>query len=182
MVADNGFVTHPRFFTTSPEGGETAIEEGVFEVARGNPVHVVGLDHQPIEGVKLHGGTLQNGSLLTAQAFEQGLGGVWGSWMVTIGVFLFAVSTIISWSYYGDRAAVYLFGQKGVRPYRLVYAIVVLIGSNLALTTVWGFGDVALSLMAIPNLIALVLLAKKVQAMKEDYFSREQVPVRKEHW
>ena len=54
----------------------------------------------------------QNGSLLTSFAFSKGLGGEWGSWLVTIGVFLFAISTMISWSYYGDRSVQYLWGDK----------------------------------------------------------------------
>jgi len=127
------------------------------------------------------GRSLRNGSLLTAQAFESAMG-KWGSWIVTIGVFLFALSTAISWSYYGDRAAVYLFGRKGVRPYRWVYVVVVFIGANLALATVWGFGDIALTVMAIPNLIALIFLAPKIKQLKEDYFSRKHKEVNKIHF
>jgi len=136
----------------------------------------------PLENIAIHGRGQRNGSLLTAQAFETGLGGKWGSWMVTFGVFLFAISTTISWSYYGDRATVYLFGLKGVRMYRMIYVVVVFIGANLALEAAWGFGDIALAFMAFPNLIALVFLAKRVQVWKEDYFSREHKPISKAHF
>lgn len=182
FIFNDGFVDKPRFVTLDAQGAEVPLPTATLDVDHGSVTSIVNLDGSPVEAVVMKGEALRNGSLLTAQAFEKGLGGVWGSWMVTIGVFLFAISTAISWSYYGDRASVYLFGQKGIRPYRMVYVLVVFIGSNLALKTVWGFGDIALSLMAIPNLIALVLLAKKVQSYKEDYFSRDHLPVRKQHW
>ncbi len=115
----------------------------------------------------------QNGSLLTSFAFSKGLGGKWGSWLVTIGVFLFAISTMISWSYYGDRSVQYLWGDKAVLPYKLVYVFFNFLGSILALEVVWGLGDVALSLMSFPNLLALLILAVKVSDWQKDYFSRE---------
>lgn len=125
---------------------------------------------------------LANSSVLTAHAFSSGLGSRYGSLMVTIGVFLFAISTAISWSYYGDRATVYLFGQKGVRIYRIIYVAAHFVGATLALKTVWGFGDIALSLMAFPNLVALLMLGKKIQESKEEYFGREHIPYRKMHF
>ncbi len=115
----------------------------------------------------------QNGSLLTSFAFSKGLGGEWGSWLVTIGVFLFAISTMISWSYYGDRSVQYLWGDKAVLPYKCVYVLFNFLGSILALEVVWGLGDVALSLMSFPNLLALIILAAKVAGWQKDYFSRE---------
>ncbi len=134
------------------------------------------------EDVRVTGNTLLNGSLLTSMAFETALPGKWGGYIITFGVFLFAVSTAISWSYYGDRATIYLFGEKGLIVYRLVFVVVLFIGANLKLEAAWGFGDVALSFMAIPNLIALLFLAKKVQKWKEEYFSMEQKPFRKAHF
>ncbi|PJA52943.1 MAG: sodium:alanine symporter family protein [Candidatus Marinimicrobia bacterium CG_4_9_14_3_um_filter_48_9] len=126
-------------------------------------------------------GNLLVGSPMTAYAFSQGLNslGGWGGYIVTVGVVLFALSTAISWSYYGDRGAQFLWGDKAIIPYKIVYVFMVFLGGIFSLEIVWGFGDIALGLMAIPNLIAIILLAGKVKEMKDDYFSREHLPFKK---
>jgi AGCS family alanine or glycine:cation symporter len=120
-------------------------------------------------------GARLNGSPLTALAFKTGLSPLfpWGDKIITIAVFLFALSTAISWSYYGDRSAEYLFGAKAILPYKLLYVGAHFIGAIVSLEIVWGFGDVALGLMAIPNLIALAALSGKVISTTKDYFARE---------
>jgi AGCS family alanine or glycine:cation symporter len=87
-------------------------------------------------------------------------------------VLLFGISTAISWSYYGDRAVVYLFGTRWVFPYKIVFVLMHFLGAVVALEVVWNFGDAALGLMAIPNLIALILLWKQTRTMTVDYFER----------
>ena len=87
---------------------------------------------------------------------------------------LFAVSTGISWSYYGDRATEYVFGPRGITVYRWVFVAFFFLGCLLPLNAVWTYGDVALGLMSFPNLIALILLSGSVLAMTRDYFSRPQ--------
>lgn len=126
----------------------------------------------------VEGGIYQNGSPLTAWGFKEGLMflGGWGNYIITIAVFLFAVSTMISWSYYGDRAIQYLLGNRAIMPYRYVYCIVLFIGATSKLEDIWGFGDVALGLMAIPNLIAILLLSNVTRKMTLEYFSHKQVP------
>ncbi len=131
-----------------------------------------------IQGAVLQGKMLQNGSPLTALAFRRGLGH-WGGYIVTFGVLLFAVSTAISWSYYGDRAIRYLFGPRAVLPYRLVYIGVYFIAALFPLEVVWGFGDAALGLMSIPNLVALFALSGVVVRLSKDYFSRTHERVRR---
>jgi AGCS family alanine or glycine:cation symporter len=128
----------------------------------------------------LDGKMAQNGSPLTAWAFQEGLRpfGDWGYLIITLGVVLFGISTAISWSYYGDRAVVYLFGPQYVLPYKIVFCVMNFLGAILALEVVWNFGDTALGLMALPNLIALVLLSRKVKGMTRDYFSQEHKPLR----
>ncbi len=115
------------------------------------------------------------GAAFTAYAFEQSLGG-FGSKIVGIGLMLFAFSTTIAWSYYGDRAARFLFGEKAVLPYRIVYSILVMVGAAIPLKLVWNLADITNILMAIPNLIALVFLAGLVKKMKNDYFSKNEKP------
>jgi AGCS family alanine or glycine:cation symporter len=124
--------------------------------------------------VMLTGEMLQNGSPLTAWAFQKGLApiGNWGNYIVTIAVFLFAISTAISWSYYGDRSIEYLVGESAILPYRVVFCIVHFLGAIFSLEVVWGFGDTALGLMAIPNLIAIFALSGVVKRLSNDYFSR----------
>lgn len=127
-------------------------------------------------------GEALNGSPLTAYAFGKGLTflGGYGSYIVTAAVLLFATSTIIGWSYYGDRAVQYLFGNRAVMPYRYLYVVVLFIGCVARLEPVWNFGDFAIAFMTIPNLIALIALSKVTRNMTLDYFSREQVPYRKQ--
>jgi len=117
------------------------------------------------------------GAALTAHAFHESLGAI-GAWVVGIGLSLFAFSTIIAWSYYGDRSAYFLFGENAVTPYRVVYTILVVFGAAVPLKLVWNIADVTNILMAIPNLIGLVLLAGLVKKLSNDYFSRPQIPTR----
>ena len=127
------------------------------------------------------GGQSLNGSPLTAYAFEHGLPFLDGNgrYIVTAAVFLFGISTIIGWSYYGDRAAQYLFGDRAVMPYRVLYTVVIFIGCVARLEAVWGFGDFALALMLLPNLVALIALSGETKRLTTDYFSRRHEPYRK---
>lgn len=121
-------------------------------------------------------GQALNGSPMTAYAFQVALApvfGHYGKYLVTISVFLFAISTAISWSYYGDRAVQYLFGNRGIVPYKMLFLVMQFAGAVFSLEIVWGFGDIALGLMAIPNLIAVILLTPKVKEITKDYFSRK---------
>ncbi len=111
------------------------------------------------------------GAALSAYAFEQAIGGA-GTWVVGFGLVFFAYSTIIAWSYYGDRSAEYLFGERAVLPYRMVYTVLVVVGAYVPLRLVWNFADIANILMAVPNLASLVLLAGMTKKMSEDYFGR----------
>lgn len=127
--------------------------------------------------IYLKGKMLQNGSPLASWAFQRGLDtfGSWGGYIVTIGVFLFAISTAISWSYYGDRGAEYLFGKNATYIYRWIYVAMHFVGAIVSLEVVWGFGDVAMGLMAIPNLIALIALSGVVKRLADKYTSQKQL-------
>jgi len=120
-------------------------------------------------------GSALNGSPMTAYAFQQALApifGGYGKYLITLAVLLFAVSTAISWSYYGDRAAEYLFGTKAIKPYKYMFLVMFFLGSIFKLEVVWGFADIALGLMAIPNLIAVIFLIPKVVKMTKKYFTK----------
>jgi len=111
------------------------------------------------------------GAALTAHAFQSSIG-VAGASVVGIGLSLFAFSTIIAWSYYGDRCAYFLFGEGAVLPYRVLYTFLVMAGAAVPLKLVWNLADITNILMALPNLLGLALLAGLVQRMKNEYFSR----------
>ncbi|MFV1992506.1 MAG: alanine/glycine:cation symporter family protein [Acidiferrobacterales bacterium] len=111
------------------------------------------------------------GAALTAHAFTQTLG-LAGGWIVGIGLSLFAFSTIIAWSYYGDRATHFLFGHRAVLPYRIIYTLLVIVGASVPLQLVWNIADVMNILMALPNIISIVLLAGVVKKLHADYFAK----------
>ncbi len=111
------------------------------------------------------------GAALSAFAFKKAIGTA-GAWVVGFGLVFFAYSTIISWSYYGDRSAEYLFGERAVLPYRIIYTVLVVVGAYIPLKLVWNFADIANMFMAVPNLISLILLASMMKKLSEDYFKR----------
>jgi alanine or glycine:cation symporter, AGCS family len=126
-------------------------------------------------------GELLNSSLLTAYAFKQGLTWLFGfgDKIVTLAVLLFAVSTAISWSYYGERAANFLFGKKATMPYKWVYVLFVFIGAIAELEAVWAFGDAALGFMTFPNLLAIILLSTSLKKLTKNYFSIQHIEYKK---
>ncbi len=107
----------------------------------------------------------KTGASLTSLAFGAGMPG--GEWVVTIGLVLFVFTTLLGWSYYGERAAEYLFGEKVIKPYRMAWVACVFLGCVLKLDLVWNFADTMNALMAIPNLIALGLLSGTVFAISK---------------
>jgi alanine or glycine:cation symporter, AGCS family len=113
-------------------------------------------------------------SVLTKNAFNAGIP-YFGGFIVAIGLILFAISTAISWSYYGDRCAEYLFGKDAIIPYRWVYVIALFVGAVVKLELVWNFSDITLGMMALPNLIALIALSGVVISLTKDYFSRKHI-------
>ena len=123
----------------------------------------------------LYGPAVESGAPLTQLAFARGLAplGDWGGLIVVFSVLLFAISTSISWSYYGDRCAIYLFGEDAVLPYKVAFVAINFLGGIAPLATVWAIGDIALGLVIIPNLVAVVLLSGKLKELTDSYFDRE---------
>ena len=118
-----------------------------------------------------------NGAELTSVAFQNGLPGQWGNLIVTIGLILFAYSTIIGWCYYGEKSIEYLWGEKVIKPYRLAWVLFVGIGAFLRLDLVWAMSDVFNGLMAFPNLVALLALSPVVARETRNYFAADSSPV-----
>ena len=117
----------------------------------------------------------ENGAPLTMEGFREGLSplGDWGHYIVLFSVMLFAISTAISWSYYGDRSAHYLLGPGFVLPYKIAFIGAHFIGAVIPLAVAWNLGDVLLAIVIFPNLFALILLTPKVVEMTNDYFARK---------
>lgn len=113
-----------------------------------------------------------NGSDLTTAAFSQSLSGV-GGIIVTIALFFFAFSTILGWSYYGEKSFEFLFGEKPVIIYRVAFILVCVVGAVAQLDVVWGIADTLNGLMAIPNLVGLLGLSGVVLKLTKDYFAKQ---------
>ena len=118
----------------------------------------------------VRGKSLLHSVPLTTEAFKRSFLGDYGQYIVSVGLVLFAFSTAIAWSYYGDRAMTYLFGAKSVTPFRVVYVGSFFIAAIVDTTLVWLISAVTLALMALPNLFGIVLLRKEMKSSIDDYW------------
>lgn len=110
------------------------------------------------------------GAKTTIAGFSTVFGPKFGASLLALGLLLFATSTILGWSLYGTRCIEYLFGHKAVKPYQVLFVIVIVLGAVADLTLVWDISDTLNGLMAIPNLIGLLLLSPVVIKVTKDYF------------
>ncbi len=155
-----------RFFTdkdqTRPFSG--VINPGVNAVADDGTTYSI-----------LYADAPEGGAPLTMLGFRRGLSkiGDFGHYIVLISVLLFGISTAISWSYYGDRCATYLFGPQAVLPYKVVYILMHIAGALVAANIAWDLGDIFLSIVILPNLLALLLLSGEVRKLMDGYFERK---------
>jgi len=113
-----------------------------------------------------------NGAPLTAAAFSLGLPGAWGGYIVTVSLAMFAFSTMLGWSYYGEKSIEYLLGERSILPYRIVFIAGIFFGAIKSLELVWGLSDVMNGLMALPNLVGLLLLSGVIARETREYFRR----------
>jgi AGCS family alanine or glycine:cation symporter len=126
--------------------------------------------------IVIQGNSLVHSAQLTAEAFRRGFFGERGKYIVAIGLLLFAFSTVISWSYYGDRAITYLFGLRYVLPYRVVYIAAFFFAALADTTVIWTFANIAIVMMAVPNLFGILMLHKDMKRSIVEYwvkFKRE---------
>jgi AGCS family alanine or glycine:cation symporter len=112
----------------------------------------------------------ENGAALSAAAFDAALPGI-GGYVVTFGLALFAFTTLLGWSFYGEKCVEYLFGIKSITPFRILWIIAVPIGATAELKFTWLVADTLNALMALPNLIALLLLSPVVFKLTKEYFA-----------
>lgn len=136
------------------------------------------------ETIYFTGRSLLHSAALTTEAFKRSILGNWGQYIVSIGLLLFAFSTAISWSYYGDRAVTYLFGTRYVIIYRLIYVAGFFLASFTDTTIVWNLSYITIAVMTIPNLFGLLVLRKDIKGTIGEYWTdfhkqwpRERLPV-----
>ena len=122
--------------------------------------------------VVVTGDSLLHSVPLTTQAFTKGLFGQYGQYIVSIGLMLFAFSTAIAWSYYGDRAMTYLFGTRSVLPYRIVYVLGFFTAALADTTIVWNISLITIVLMTVPNLVGILLMHKEMKSTVAEYWER----------
>ncbi len=116
------------------------------------------------------------GAALSARAFGTGLPGTWGGVIVTTGLVLFAFSTIIGWSYYGETGIVYLLGARSALPYRVAWLVFIYLGATGSLHLVWNIADTLNGLMAIPNLISVLASIPLLLRLQREFFAKRTPP------
>ena len=119
--------------------------------------------------VRVEGKSLIHSAELTSKAFGSGVLGIYGEYIVAIGLLLFAFSTAIAWSYYGDRSTAYIFGEGAVPWYRTIYVVCFIAAAVVDTTVIWNIAYVVVALVTIPNLIALFVLRKEMKEQVDTY-------------
>ena len=172
--------------------GPAEVTEGTLDLSNITVIHnrSISEDVKVLRGGALYTGTvvIENGALndpnlslsgysllhsvpLTAQAFRSSFLGHWGEYLVTVGLVLFAFSTALAWSYYGDRAVTYLVGSNWVMPYRLLYVSGFFLATVVDTSLIWLISAITVALMTLPNLIGILLKAQEIKQMTREYWT-----------
>jgi AGCS family alanine or glycine:cation symporter len=148
----------------------TPLAEADAHAGEGLTLRVKALDaDSSFEITKLELVSSVKGIALTAEAFDEDLPG-FGTWFIPIAGFLFAFSTMVTWSFYGETATAYLVGEAGVTPYRVLFVGLAYLGATQDLGLVISFSDAMVGLLVIPNMLALLLLSGRVREWSREYF------------
>ena len=124
------------------------------------------------QSISVRGESLLHSVPLTTRAFTKGLFGEYGQYIVSIGLVLFAFSTVIAWSYYGDRAMTYLFGSRSVLPYRVFFVIGFFYAALADTTLIWNISLITIVFMTVPNLLGILCMHKEVKKTINDYWNK----------
>ena len=114
----------------------------------------------------------QSGAVLSSSAFEAAMPGI-GQYLLSVELAVFAFTTILGWSYYGEKCWEFLVGTRSAKPYRICWTLAVFLGAVAQLDLVWLIADTLNAFMAIPNLISLLLLSPVIVKLSREYFARE---------
>lgn len=169
LTITNGIIQNPVSIINSRSLAEEVRVYEDEEILYTGKLTIENGKHLNENGTYFKGNSLIHSAPLTAEAFTRSFLGDWGRWIVSIGLLLFAFSTAIAWAYYGDRSVTYLFGAKGVLPYRIIYCIGFFIASFADTTIIWTFSGITIALMALPNLIGILLLRKDMKGTMNSY-------------
>ena len=180
--------------------GPAEVTEGTLDLTNITVIHnrSISEDVKVFRGGALYTGTvvIENGALndpnlslsgysllhsvpLTAQAFRSSFLGQWGEYLVTVGLVLFAFSTALAWSYYGDRAVTYLVGSRWVMPYRVLYVGGFFLATVVDTSLIWLISAITVALMTLPNLIGILLKAQEIKQMTREYWTRMKSSITK---
>lgn len=141
--------------------GELTVKNGKIDLPTINSYPVI-----------VQGKSLLHSAPLSTEAFKKGFFGDWGQYIIPFSLLMFAFSTAISWSYYGDRAVTFLWGSKYVRIYHVIYVIGFFFASFTDTTIIWIFSGVSIALMTLPNLFGILLLHKEVKSSVDEYWKK----------
>jgi AGCS family alanine or glycine:cation symporter len=125
------------------------------------------------DDLNINGDSLLLGADLTSKAFSRSVFGVYGQYIVAIGLLLFAFSTAIAWSYYGDRATVHLFGEGWILYYRIIYVGAFFTAAVIDTKIVWDIATVIGPIATVPNLLAILFLRKEIKKLDQEYVVRD---------
>ncbi|MDC0509031.1 sodium:alanine symporter family protein [Gammaproteobacteria bacterium] len=125
------------------------------------------------DDLSINGDSLLLGADLTSKAFSRSVFGVYGQYIVAIGLLLFAFSTAIAWSYYGDRATVHLFGEGWILYYRIIYVGAFFTAAIIDTKIVWDIATVIGPIATVPNLLAILFLRKEIKKLDQEYVVRD---------
>lgn len=161
---------HARSFADSVrvKEGKEVLFSGTLSVRDGR----IELPMNKERAVYLTGKSLLHSAPLSTEAFKKGFLGDWGQFIIPFSLLLFAFSTTIAWSYYGDRAVTYLWGTKYVRVYHVIYIVGFFLASFTDTTIVWTLSGITVALMTLPNLIGILLLHREVKNSVNEYWRR----------
>ncbi|MEC8416802.1 MAG: AGCS family amino acid carrier protein [Pseudomonadota bacterium] len=143
--------------------GSEDLFTGTLKIVDGKPVK---------DNLEVSGKSLVHSAALTTIAFTRGFFGDFGQYIVSVGLMLFAFSTAIAWSYYGDRAMTYLFGPRSIMPYRVIYVAGFVWAAFSDTTLIWVLSAIAIVVMTLPNLFGIMLLCKEMKETVNDYWTR----------
>jgi AGCS family alanine or glycine:cation symporter len=143
-----------------------SVAEGVTFTKEGQPFagsfRIVNGKLQDAGDITISGRSLLHSAPLTTEAFYRSFLGKWGKYILAISILLFAFSTVISWSYYGDRAVTFLVGEKYVYVYRVIYIAGFFVASFTDTTIVWALSYITIAMMTVPNLTGLLVLSPEI--------------------
>ena len=159
-------------FVAIIKGSDKNLFNGLLDVKNGKVVNASYIEDSNSlkeDTVAFEGKSLVSSAELTAKAFSNGILGEYGGKLVAIALLLFAFSTAIAWSYYGDRSTAYIFGEGAVPWYRTIYVVCFIAAAVVDTTVIWNIAYVVVALVTIPNLIALFVLRKEMKEQVDSY-------------